>query len=303
MRFNSERVIRVAPIAAFLLAAGGTWMMGRRWPGDLESMLGLWLAGGVGLGILARAAGRAGWTRTARISTAAVACAGIALLGMQLVGEFGRHASHAPWRFTVAGLLLSSAILPVAILALTWKRNLAVFAVGAGVITILGGWLVPGAGALVVFAFLFSRDVGRIDTAVPARQSVAIAGAGALVVLSAVALAFDLAASIVFDPRGLDVRCGMFADEIVTRWPRMLTEGGVIAASCALARGRTWGVLGLAVLGPALVIQLFVASAELPFWQCGCIVTTHPLDYPPLLLGVIGLAVGPWLLPVVHRLR
>ena len=276
MRSSHERLTRLAPILLALLAASALALFADHpLPRRTEPLI-----LGVILGALARLARHRGWVHTARALAGLAACAAVGFVAAEVE------------TMTVGMVLLSAASLPVMIAALTWKRNLAAFAVGAAFAAIMLRWFASAQGTLAICAFLFARDAGAIDRDVPGRQTIAIAGAGAFAILMAQCLAFDLSATVGVAENGF---CEIGLDDAWSRYPRMVVEAATIVASCALARGRTWSLFALPALGVGLL--LWVLWLDLPGWRCGCTITIHPLDRSVLAGGLL-VALAPWARPL-----
>jgi hypothetical protein len=75
----------------------------------------------------------------------------------------------------------------------------------------------------------------------------------------------------------------------------------MLLACLACTRGRSWGVLALLGLAPALCALSYWG---LPTRVSGCISTAHPFAEIGLVaLAALALAVGPWLVPFARQLR
>lgn len=297
MGLTTSRLVRIAPVATGAVAVALCWNMASRWGDETWLVAG---SAGAGLGLLSRAFRAQGRLRAARLPLIAVATLATAMT-LSVIVNTARPAfedGRTYWGLGAAVAMASG--LPVALAALAMRRRSAGFAIGMGIVAVLGSAGVVTAGALAVVAFLFARDAGALVSGVPARQSIAVVGAGALAILLSYGIAFDLALDLAA-AENIDRRPLYIASEnALVHWTRIAFEVFGVAACFAHARGRSWGVVGLVVFAIAAIPYL--AFVELPSWGTGCVAYRHPLDGPliwfPLLVALV-----PWAKPVWRALR
>jgi len=288
--------VRLAPVVVALAAVAIAWK------GAVRLADGEWAMAGVAglvLGVFARMLRAHGRDRLALVPPLIVAVAATVVAVEAIAPLVIRHCfAEGRWYAGLGVVLVLGASTVVALVSLSLRRGAAVFAVAMGLVSVLGfDESIPG--VLMVVSYLFARDTGVANHTIPARQTIALAGAGALSVLIAHAVAFDAFVGLASVDGAEYITLRLYVDDPIVRWPRIALEVFAVAACFAHARGKTWGVLGLIASGIAFVVLLTIG--DLPAWSSGCLGHSHPIERDAaLLFGALFLALAPWVRPLAR---
>ena len=234
------------------------------------------------------------WKRYARFAELLVMSGALSIVAWEVGRNWPSHwlaaSSHALWCATPLMLALRARAAPIG------------FAVGVLAAIATTHTCEPFASTLVL-GFVVGR--GLCGDSDDLRTAVSMVGAGALAMLVANALVFDVTTIVGAHHRVESVFFRAHIDGPETYVPRLLLELGVLVAALAVARHRVWGILLVLALVPTLSwwcgLDYFLPSTE-----SGCTIFVHPFD--PHVRGNLKLELGllvvlPWLLPLLRALR
>ncbi|MBN8611936.1 MAG: hypothetical protein J0L92_15180 [Deltaproteobacteria bacterium] len=182
----------------------------------------------------------------------------------------------------------------------------------AAALTMRSERLLPVAAGLVLFAgrmesLAVSTALMGMHVVVPrgakgtstVKDRLSLFAASALAALCVHGLAEDAAATVA--ARSEEWMSRWYPDDPTERAVRVFAELATLASIAAFVRGRTWGALFLPLAGLALVACAMMFRGLV--WGAGCVGHLHALhDSESLVLGLIAVALMPWLAPMARAL-